>query len=179
MADNSPGKITLRPARLEDASSLAALSIEVWVGTYLRQGVNSLFADYIFSELTPARFQSLLQQPSETVIVSQNVEGIDGFIRISEGQTPPVGPGSEVEIATLYVQPRHHGRGLGGALLQAGLQRCADLGAEAPWLTTNAQNTVAIAFYQRMGFEISGETHFCIGEEGYLNQVLTYQPAVG
>ncbi len=175
MADSRHDKIILRPARPEDASSLAALSIEVWVGTYLRRGVNSQFADYIFSDLTPARFQLLLQQESETFIVSQNVEGIDGFIRISEGPTPPSGPGSAVEIATLYVQPRHHGRGLGKALLLAGLLRCADLGAEAPWLATNAQNTAAIAFYQRMGFEISGETHFCIGEESYLNQVLTYQ----
>jgi ribosomal protein S18 acetylase RimI-like enzyme len=178
VAESRHDKIILRPARPEDAASLAALSIEVWVGTYLRQGVNDLFASYIFSELTPERFLSLQQQPRETVIVSQNVEGIDGFIRISEGPMPPAGTGSAVEIATLYVQPRHHGRGLGRALLQAGLQRCAELGAEAPWLATNAQNTAAIAFYQRMGFEISGQTHFRIGEAGYLNQVLTYQPPV-
>jgi ribosomal protein S18 acetylase RimI-like enzyme len=175
VAESSASKITLRPARPEDAASLAALSIEVWVGTYLRQGVNDLFAGYIFAELTPQRMAEHLAQDSETFIVSQNAEGIDGFIRISDGVKPPVGPGCAVEIATLYVQPRHHGRGLGKALLQAGLQRCAELGAEAPWLTTNAQNTAAIAFYQRMGFEISGKTQFCIGDEGYLNEVLTYR----
>ena len=159
-ADPSPEGLTLRPARPDDASSLAALSIEVWVSTYLRHGVNSLFADYIFSELTPARFQSLLQQKSETFIVSQNVEGIDGFIRISEGQSPPAGPALR----------------LGRALLQAGLQRCADLAARAPWLTTNSENTAAIGFYQRMGFEITGETAFCLGSQSYPNTLLTYCP---
>lgn len=173
----SPAQITLRPARPEDASSLAALAIEVWVGTYLRLGVNSLFAEYIFSELTPARFEELLQQSSETFIVSQNVEGIDGFIRISDGPKSPMGDSSKVEISTLYVQPRHHGRGLGRALLQAGLQRCAELGGSAPWLTTNAQNQSAITFYQRMGFVISGQTHFQIGDEAYLNEVLIYRGA--
>lgn len=175
-ADPSPEGLPLRPARPDDASSLAALSIEVWLSTYLRHGVNSLFADYVFSELTPARFQSLLQQKSETFIVSQNIEGIDGFIRISEGQSPPAGPGSAVEIATLYVQPRHHGRGLGQTLLQAGLQCCADLAAPAPWLTTNSENTAAIGFYQRMGFEITGETAFCLGSQSYPNTLLTYCP---
>lgn len=177
MAESLHDKISLRPARPEDAASLAALSIEVWVGTYLRQGVNDLFAGYIFAELTPERFQSLLQQQSETFIVSQNVEGIDGFIRISEGAMPPAGAGSAVEIATLYVQPRHQGRGLGRALLQAGLRRCAELGGPAPWLATNAQNTAAIGFYQGQGFVVTGQTHFQIKAEAYLNEVLTYQGA--
>lgn len=175
-ADPNRTGISLRPARLDDASSLAALAIEVWVGTYLRQGVNSLFANYVFAELTPARFYSLLQQNCETFIVSQNLEGIDGFIRITEGVKPPAGPGSAAEIATFYVQPRHQGRRLGRALLQAGLQRCADLEAPAPWLTTNSENTAAIGFYQRMGFEITGETAFCLGTQSYPNTLLTYCP---
>lgn len=173
-AERSPSQISLRPARLDDASSLAALAIEVWVGTYLRLGVNAQFADYVFGELTPTRFRELLQMPSETFIVSQNLEGIDGFIRITDGSQPPNGPGSAVEIATLYVQPRHHGRGLGKALLQAGLRHCAELGGDAPWLTTNAQNSAAIAFYQDQGFLVTGQTHFRIGADAYLNEVLTY-----
>ena len=67
-------------------------------------------------------------------------------------------------------------RRLGRALLQAGLQRCADLEAPAPWLTTNSENTAAIGFYQRMGFEITGETAFCLGTQSYPNTLLTYCP---
>lgn len=169
-------EITLRPARPEDASSLAALSIEVWLGTYLRHGINGFFADYVFGELTPQRMAEHLDRDTESFIVSQNADGIDGFIRISDGVKPPAGPGSAVEIATLYVQPRHQGRGLGQALLQAGLKHCADLGAARPWLTTNSENTPAIGFYQRMGFEITGRTHFHVRDEAYPNEVLTYRP---
>ena len=168
--------ITLRAARPEDVSSLAALSIEVWLGTYLRRGINGFFADYVFAELTPQRMAAHLAKDTESFIVSQNTEGIDGFIRISDGVKPPAGSGCAVEIATLYVQPRHHGRGLGQALLQAGLRRCADLGASRPWLTTNSENTSAIGFYQRMGFEITGRTYFHVQDEAYPNEVLTYRP---
>ena len=170
-------QITLRPAEPEDASSLAALSVEVWLGTYLRRGISGFFADYVFAELTPQRMGQHLARDTETFLVSQNSEGIDGFIRLSQGARPPTGQGSALEITTLYVQPRHHGRGLGRALLQAGLDQARAMDAPHPWLTTNAENTPAIAFYQRQGFAITGRTHFRIGDQAYPNEVLTYQGA--
>jgi len=44
--------MSLRLARQSDASSIAALSIEVWLGTYLRRGINPFFNDYVLSEFT-------------------------------------------------------------------------------------------------------------------------------
>ncbi|MGR3760545.1 GNAT family N-acetyltransferase [Roseobacteraceae bacterium NS-SX3] len=166
----------LRPAGPDDAAALAALSVEVWLGTYLRRGVSSFFADYALGEFTADKFRALLAQDSERLIVSQNVEGIDGYIRLSNGRPPPEGPGSSAEIATLYVQPRHHGKGIGEALLQSGLEVCAGWGAASPWLTTNWENVRAIRFYQRQGFKITGRTDFRIGGEAYPNEILVYRP---
>ncbi|WP_311202217.1 hypothetical protein [Leisingera sp. S132] len=39
----------IRPAGMHDCSSLAALSIEVWAGTYLRNGISAHFADYVLA----------------------------------------------------------------------------------------------------------------------------------
>ena len=39
----------IRRAEERDASSLAAVSIEVWVNTYLRDGVSPVFADYVLA----------------------------------------------------------------------------------------------------------------------------------
>lgn len=163
--------MTLRRATISDASSLAAISIEVWIGTYLKRGVTAFFADYALSAFTPAKFETLIRDPGEFILVSENIEGIDGFIRVSSASTPPVEGCSDMEIATLYVQPRHHGKGIGKRLLQAALQHSRDCAAPSVWLTTNAENTPAIAFYLSQGFEQIGETHFRIGDEGYLNNV--------
>lgn len=164
-------KLRLRSAELSDASSLAALSIEVWVGTYLRHGVNGFFADFVLSDLTVAKFEALVQNPDESLIVSQNRDGIDGYVRVTRNRPAPVDGAGDVEISTLYVQPRHHGRGVGRALLQHGLEICADA---CPWLMVNAENETAITFYQRNGFRQTGETHFEIGDQGYLNWIFTY-----
>ena len=49
--------MTLRPPKTSDASSIAAISIEVWIGTYLKRGVNAFFADYALQEFTPAKIE--------------------------------------------------------------------------------------------------------------------------
>jgi hypothetical protein len=45
-------------AEQRDASSLAEVSIEVWLNTYLREGVSSFFADDVLSEFTAQNFET-------------------------------------------------------------------------------------------------------------------------
>ncbi|MBT3141508.1 GNAT family N-acetyltransferase [Phaeobacter gallaeciensis] len=163
----------LRPATLSDAPGLAALSIEVWLGTYIKDGVTPFFASYALDAFTAERFTKVLQDPGEHILVSERGQGIDGFVRITQNKPAPVPGCSDIEISTLYVQPRHHGHGTGLALLDAGLRICATLGAKSPWLTTNSENAQALGFYRAQGFETIGQTHFRIEDQAYLNDVLT------
>jgi putative acetyltransferase len=53
----------------------------------------------------------------------------------------------------LFVDPAHHGAGVGRALVARGI-------AESPALTTdvNEQNPGALAFYRRLGFVVTGRS---------------------
>lgn len=163
--------MTLRIAHLSDASSLAAISIQVWLETYIRRGVNAFFADFALSEFTAEKFRALLNDPDEHFIVSQNEDGIDGFARVTRNRPAPVPGGSTIELSTLYVQPRHHGKGIGKALLGAALDHARAVGGPSLWLATNSENTPAIGFYLSQGFERLGTTHFRIQDEAYPNDV--------
>ncbi|MEM1236455.1 MAG: GNAT family N-acetyltransferase [Pseudomonadota bacterium] len=164
--------LSLRPAVAGDASVLAALSIEVWLSTYIKRGITPEFADYVLSAHTAEHFEALIADPAQRIVVSENVEGIDGFVRVAEGCPDPVAGDVTVEIATLYVQPRHHGRGVGKALLAAALE-----GQTGPvWVATNSENTPAIEFYLRNGFTRIGVTHFTLGEAAYPNDVFRWDP---
>lgn len=166
--------MTIRTAKRTDASSIAAISIEVWIGTYLKRGVSGFFADYALTTFTVAATEELLADPSQYVVVSENEEGIDGFIRVTFGNQDPIDGQSDTEIATFYVQPRHHGKGIGTRLMSAALQECRDRSAGSVWLTTNAENDPAIGYYLAHGFEQIGETHFRIADQGYLNNVYRF-----
>lgn len=169
--------MTLRRAVKADASSIAALSIEVWIGTYLKRGINAFFADYVLTEFTQSKIEAILADPNAYVMVSDNAEGIDGFIRVSAGAQAPVAGCSDTELATFYVQPRHHGKGIGKALLNAAVQHCRVTGVKSLWLATNSENTPAINFYLAQGFEQVGHTHFRLRDQAYLNNVYVYRLA--
>lgn len=163
--------MTLRKPYISDASSIAALSIEVWIGTYLKRGVSGFFADYVLGEFTARKTAALISDPDQYILVSENEDGIDGYIRATTGCKAPVPGCPDTEIATLYVQPSHQGKGIGKRLLDAALRQCRENGVESVWLTTNAENSAAIAFYLAQGFERVGETHFHIDDQAYLNNV--------
>lgn len=167
----------IRLAQKADAASLAALSIEVWVGTYLRQGVNSFFAEFVLSEFTTARFEELLEEGSDLLMVSENSDGIDGYIRLAEKRAAPIDGLSDLEIATFYVQPRHHGKGIGSALLDIAIDYMREKGRQSIWLTTNSENKPAIDFYLAKGFQQVGVTDFRIGDQAYPNHVLALNMA--
>ena len=61
----------IRKAEERDASSLAAVSIEVWVNTYLRDGVSPVFADYVLAEFTAQKFRNAICDPDLAIWVRE------------------------------------------------------------------------------------------------------------
>ena len=163
--------MTLRLAQISDASSIAAISIEVWIGTYLKRGVSGFFADYALREFTVEKTERLIADPKQVIVVSEREEGLDGFIRVTADSPAPVAGCSDTEISTFYVQPRHHGAGIGKRLLNAACAHARDMQAGSVWLATNAENDPAIGFYLAQGFDHVGETHFRVQDQAYLNNV--------
>lgn len=161
----------IRAAKPEDASALAAISIEVWIGTYQRDGVSAFFADYVLSTFTTENTQALIEDPNERLFVCETTEGLVGYIRLSLNSTGEHPACTGAEITTLYVQPRHHGKRIGAVLLDAAFNSARDGGAGSVWLTTNSENTPAIGFYKALGFAHVGETEYPIGDRSYTNHV--------
>lgn len=167
----------IRQAKNTDASAIAALSIEVWINTYLRDGINGTFAEYVLKEFTKENFETILTDPAETILVSENLNGIDGYIRLTRDKSCDSAIASPLEITTLYVQPRHQSKHIGLNLLKAGITYCADQTHAHPWLAVNSENERAIKFYLRNGFKKDGQTYFVLGGEKYLNEILVYSPS--
>ena len=159
---------TLRTAERADASSLAALALEVWFATYIRHGINAHFADFALAHFTPDRFRGWIDDPRHILITSQNRDGIDGFVHIDCNSPDPVGGSVQTELTSLYIQPRHQGRGLGRDLLRAGLATQDG----RIWLAVNCENDKARAFYHAHDFTKLGETDFKIGDQRYPNDIL-------
>ena len=166
----------IRQAKNSDAAAIAVLSTEVWINTYLRNGINETFANYALKEFTKEKFEMVLMSTNETILVSENSNGIDGFIRLSTDKTCTSISASPCEITTLYVQPRHQSKHVGLHLLKAGIEHCLEQGHAQPWLAVNTENERAVKFYLRNGFIKDGQTYFEIEDGKYLNEILVFSP---
>jgi len=162
----------IRSGRSEDASLLAVLATQVWLHTYATDGINGDIAQYVLSELTPERYLVILSEPATHLFVAEHNECLVGLAVVKFGAQCPTGARSAVELQTLYVQEHFIGRGVGKALLQAAETKAREQSGSALWLTVNAKNARAIAFYEHQGYSKIGTTYFVLGEGRYENHVL-------
>ncbi|MBN9334340.1 acetyltransferase [Devosia sp.] len=81
--------------------------------------------------------------PQVSLLLAVDASGVpQGFMFLHEGH-----------LEALFIDPDHHGQGIGKALIERAL-------VEHPNLTTdvNEQNPRALGFYERVGFERTGRS---------------------
>ncbi|MDM4767179.1 GNAT family N-acetyltransferase [Pelomonas sp. SE-A7] len=167
----------IRIGRAADANRLAVLATQVWLHTYATDGISDLTAQYILSELTPAKYSQSLSEPSTYFFVAERGQDLIGFAAVKFGAQCPAEASSAVELKTLYVQEHHIGHGVGRALLQAAEAKAHEQSESKLWLTVNARNDRAIAFYDRQGYSKVGTSYFVLGEGRHENHVLVGRDA--
>jgi ribosomal-protein-alanine N-acetyltransferase len=122
----------IRPAALADAERLAALERRCFTDPW-----------------SAAAFEELLPLSYIVALVAQRAGTIDGYLVARE-------IAGEAEILNLAVAPEERRTGLGGNLLDAGLERLAERNAGRVWLEVRESNAAAQALYARRGFTAAG-----------------------
>lgn len=163
---------TIREGAAADAECLAALAIQVWLHTYATEGMRSAIAHYVLSEFTAQKFTHVLADKASQLLVAELNQHLIGYGLVKFGVVCPTRGNWSVELATLYVQEHFARAGVGSALLARCRNRVRErTGSADVWLTVNARNASAIAFYRKHGFLQAGIAPFQFGGEVHENYV--------
>lgn len=167
---------TLRPGTTNDAPTIAALSIQVFLDTYAADGVRPDLAREALREYAVEAFDARLREPQRRFLLAERGTALLGFAEVSLVDQPaPDGGVSGAELIRLYVQPAAQGLGLGRRLARAAEALAASAGLAALWLTAWDGNRRALAFYAREGYADVGVTSYSFEGNCYGNRVLARQ----
>jgi len=168
-----PPDLHLRPATQADATTIAALAIQVFLDTYAADGVRPDLAREALSVCSVQAFETRLREPHRRILLAERGEGLLGFAELLlQARPAPATDVAGAELVRLYVQPRSHGNGVGRILLSAAEAATRDAGLDLLWLTAWDGNTSARAFYARCGYADAGATTYVFEDRSYGNRVL-------
>jgi ribosomal-protein-alanine N-acetyltransferase len=121
----------LRPLRWWDVAGIVPLERELF-------GATAWSPEVFWAELA--------QERTRWYVVAEAGDGILGYAGLLHN-------GAEADVQTLAVAPAAHRRGIGALLLRSLLGEAARCGCTSVMLEVRADNTAAIALYERFGFE--------------------------
>jgi ribosomal protein S18 acetylase RimI-like enzyme len=164
--------LRLRPAAPDDAVTVAALAVQVFLDTYATEGVRPDLAREAFVEYSAEAFAARLCEPARAFLLAEWGSGLVGFAEVLlVALRAPAGALAGAELVRLYVQPAFQGRSVGRDLLQAAELAAATRGLPALWLTAWEGNNRASRFYAANGYEDIGATTYEFQGNTYANRV--------
>jgi ribosomal protein S18 acetylase RimI-like enzyme len=140
-------EITIRTARLDDASSIARLDVETWQATY----AGILGTPYL-AGLSAARREigwtnMIRREPCDVHVAVNRAGDIVGFGSCGTARGEPH---FTSEVFTLYVAPDWQNQGIGRRLLLAMFSRLVAQGHDSTVIWVLRENPARF-FYQRLG----------------------------
>ena len=161
----------VRRCDARDATAISLVGQATILETYAGIAEGSDLYAYVTKDLGVETFRGLLaSERACTWIVETEVGNCAvGYAMVLSG-------GAEFESTTvlerLYLLYRFHGLGLGKRLMEEALAYARARKCGMMSLKVNAQNTRAIAFYERYGFKTVAEEPFRAGERDYRTLVM-------
>jgi ribosomal protein S18 acetylase RimI-like enzyme len=149
---------TIRALTPADLPSLRDITWRSWMAAYhsfIREEDLRAYFDEHYSAEALAAF---LRAPEHGGFMAEAAGAAAGCCRTRHHRQE-----GRFYIPSLYVLPRYQSRGAGTLLLQAAQRSAQAAGLREVWLGVMRDNTAALAWYRRQGFQFVREEPFTMG----------------
>jgi ribosomal protein S18 acetylase RimI-like enzyme len=165
-ANSSMPAISIRACQNEDLDELIRLGRQTFYETFHAVNTPENMQAYLDSAFDPERIAAELNDPGIRYDFLFKGAELAGYVKLNlpGSQTDHNDPES-LEIERIYVRREFQGQGLGRALIEHALRFARQAGMKTAWLGVWQENTAAIGFYQRMGFQTFATHDFWLGDE--------------
>ncbi len=168
-------RIRIRRADRADAAALAELAERTFRDTFAADNAAEDLEAYVRDAFAVDRIRTELEAGSNAFLLAfaGGAASPTGYAKLRVGPADPSVAGPDpIELERLYVDRDAIGRGVGAALMRAGLELARSAGHRTLWLGVWERNARAIAFYERWGFEAVGKHVFRLGSDDQTDVIM-------
>src|SRR5690606_14799247 len=158
--------ISVRTCNAKDVDALVALAIKTFRDTFDEYNDPDDMIRYINKTFTRKNIEQEMQVPGTTFFLATDGKKAVGYAKVrSERRPEELDDATALELERLYVHRDYIGKRVGHMLLQTCLSHMRKRGARSAWLGVWENNSRAIAFYEKNGFNKFGEHIFMLGDD--------------
>ncbi|MDQ0471534.1 GNAT family N-acetyltransferase [Labrys wisconsinensis] len=160
-------RIVLRRATTDDARALSGFAARSFQETFGPESKPRDMEAYLAKAFSPAVQTAEIADAAATVILAldDRTSGLAGYAHL-------VARNADIELKRLYVDAPWKGRGLAARLMDRIFEECRRHGGDRLWLTVWVRNHRAMAFYEKVGFRVSGSETFMLGDDAQTDHVM-------
>jgi ribosomal protein S18 acetylase RimI-like enzyme len=145
---------------------LRSLSIQTFLDTYAAANIPENINTYLANSFSVQRLDSELNNPNSQFYFARTEDAVAGYLKVNTGEAQTEHDlENAAEIERIYAAKAYHGKGVGKALIQHAVMFASAANVRWLWLGVWEENTHAIEFYNRQGFEVFGTHNFLMGDE--------------
>lgn len=167
MAPTSQQSVDISIASPMDVATVANLGAHVFSVTFGHSVPANELQSFLEDSYSVAATEKDLKDPMKDMVVASNQDGtILGFALLTRGSSEPCisHVESTIELQRIYVDPAHHGKGVGKLLANKLENMARSQGFKHIWLGVWEENHNAQRMYEKLGYRRVGYHDFTIGE---------------
>ncbi len=158
--------LEIKVATIDDAQVISTISKQTFYEAFNVQNTKADMNLFLANNFNIIDTQNELNKDKNTFyLVYQNSE-LCAYAKVVDVNNPEEMPNmNTLRISRIYVLGKFIGKGIGKLLMKTCIDKAISLQKDIVWLGVWEQNTNAIEFYKRFGFEQFGTEKFVLGTD--------------
>lgn len=157
-------KPEIRKVTLEDLPRLRSLAVRTFTESFSGMNTGENMQQYLSSAFTAEKLADELSRPGAEFYFALVDERVAGYLKVNTGQAQTeLREENGLEIERIYVLQEFQGQKIGQQLFDKARQIAKQKKCGFMWLGVWEENTKAIQFYRKNGFEVFDKHIFKLG----------------
>ena len=163
---NSGETAMIREWTETDLPDLRHITWETWVATYASFIPLEDLRAYYDEHYSIKALAELMRAPGFRGLIAIEEDRPAGYAKVKYNDDE-----KKCYLSSLYILPDFQGCGIGGRLMERGETIARTFGVNEIWLGVMVQNTSALAWYRKRGFQFVQEEPFTMGQTSVMHLI--------